>query len=551
MDSFPCIQAERNSIPGNAPQQLIKGFIMNYKLNEISIDAACEAADEFLVSKKTSSRDRIRTKLSIEEALLNYKGIFGTDAEFSMDLGGGFSKNRIRLTVPGKSVDPFNPTGTASDEDRLMENALTRMGQHPRWKYVRGANTIIITLAKKALPEWGKLLISITAAIVLGLLFRVLPADVSTTLQQDIITPLLQTFLGFLNAIAGPMIFLSVVWGIYSIGDASTFSELGRHICIRFLLYLCILTTLIALIGLSFFSFKSGSVQSGNQFSALYQMVLNIVPANLFTPFSRGNTLQILFVGTMVGITMLVIGRDTQTVADLTEQLGFIIEGMMGFITRLIPAFVFGSLLIIIASSDLGSLAAGGKFFVWSLVGCLLMMLFHTVLACVRMRISPFALWKKVLPTFIIAITTASSSAAFTANIKTCTEELGVSHRLANFGVPFGQILYKPGVPILFLFAATSVAESSGTEVSMAWYITAVVICIILSIAAPPVPGGMAASFTILFTQLTLPASDLGIILSLTSILDFVVTATNIFTGQCVLAITARSIADNTKSAGR
>jgi Na+/H+-dicarboxylate symporter len=253
----------------------------------------------------------------------------------------------------------------------------------------------------------------------------------------------------------------------------------------------------------------------------------------------------------MIGITMLIIGRDTQTVADLTEQLGFIIEGMMGFITRLIPVFVFGSLLIIIASSDLAPLAAGGKFFVWSLLGCLIMMLFHTVLACVRMRISPFALWKKVLPTFIIAITTASSSAAFTANIKTCTEELGVSHRLANFGVPFGQILYKPGVPILFLFAATSVAESSGTEVSMAWYITAVVTCIILSIAAPPVPGGMAASFTILFTQLSLPASDLGIILSLTSILDFVVTATNIFTGQCVLAITARSIEDNAKSAGR
>ena len=114
MDSFHCIQAERNTIPGNAPQQLIKGVIMNYKLNEISIDAACEAADEFLVSKKTNSRDRIRTKLSIEEVLLNYMSIFGTDAEFSMDFGDGFSKNRIRLTVPGRSVDPFNPTGTAS-----------------------------------------------------------------------------------------------------------------------------------------------------------------------------------------------------------------------------------------------------------------------------------------------------------------------------------------------------------------------------------------------------------------------------------------------------
>ena len=520
MDAFHCIQAERNSIPGNAPQQLIKGFIMNYKLNEISIDAACEAADEFLVSKKTSSRDRIRTKLSIEEILLNYKGIIGTDAGFAMDFGGGISKNRIRLTVPGSSADPFNLTGTVSDEDQIMVNALTRMGQHPRWKYVRG-------------------------------LIRMLPADLSGTLQQEIIAPLLETFLGFLNAIAGPMIFLSVIWGIYSIGDASTFSEVGRRICARFLLYLCIMTVLVGLISIPFFSFEFGYTQGGNQFSSLYQMILDIVPDNLFTPFSRGNTLQILFVGIIVGITMLLIGRDIQVVADLSEQLGYIVEGIMGFITRLIPGFVFGSLLIIIASSDLGTLVAGGKYFAWALAGNALMLLFHTVATSVSLRITPFDLWRRTLPTFIIAITTASSSAAFTANLKSCTEDLGVSQRLANFGVPFGQILYKPGVPILFLFAATSVAESSGTEVSMAWYITAVVICIILSIAAPPVPGGMAASFTILFAQLSLPASDLGIILSLTSILDFVATATNIFTGQCVLAITARSIADNAKSAGR
>ncbi len=95
---------------------------------------------------------------------------------------------------------------------------------------------------------------------------------------------------------------------------------------------------------------------------------------------------------------------------------------------------------------------------------------------------------------------------------------------------------------MLFWFAAISVAESSRIEVSVVWYVTALVVCIILSAAAPPVPGGMTASFTILFTQLGLPVSDLAVILSLTSILDFVITAANIFPGQCVLAIAARSI---------
>ena len=144
--------------------------------------------------------------------------------------------------------------------------------------------------------------------------------------------------------------------------------------------------------------------------------------------------------------------------------------------------------------------------------------------------------------TFIIALSTASSSAAFAENIKCCTERLGVSQRLANFGVPFGQILYPPGSAVLFWFAAVSVAESTGIEVSMAWYVTAVVICVILSQASPPVPGGMTASFAILFAQLGLPVSDLAVIVSLTSILDFVTTAINVHGGQCILAITARRI---------
>jgi len=65
---------------------------------------------------------------------------------------------------------------------------------------------------------------------------------------------------------------------------------------------------------------------------------------------------------------------------------------------------------------------------------------------------------------------------------------------------------------------------------------------IVLSTAAPPVPGGMSASFAILFAQLGLGNATLAVILSLTSILDFLVTATNIFSSQCVLAVTAKKL---------
>jgi len=166
------------------------------------------------------------------------------------------------------------------------------------------------------------------------------------------------------------------------------------------------------------FSLQIGNAQNGSQYSELYQMVLNIIPDNLFTPFSRSNTLQIMFVGIIIGLTMLVIGKNTQVVAELAEQLGYIVDGIMGFISKLVPVFVFGGLFNIIASSDFSSLAAGGKFFAGTLAGCILLILFHTVLTCAKMRITPLDLWKRTFSTFIIAVSTASSSAAFAENKK-------------------------------------------------------------------------------------------------------------------------------------
>ncbi len=515
---------------------------MKYTLNERNIDAVCKEAYAFLVRRKTNPKDLIHTKLSIEEVLLTYLSALGNDVAFFVDYGGGLTKNRIRLTVPGPSLDPFASTEAASDEDLFLSNVLSRMGQRPKWKYARGVNTVVYTPSKKSRPDWEKLLFAIVSAIVLGLASRALPANLSMAIRQDALSPLLGTFLGFLNAVAGPMIFLSVVWGIYSIGDASTFSEVGRRLCLRFLLSLCAMTALVALISLPFFNLMVGNAQSGNQYAELYRMVLDIIPGNLFTPFSQGNTLQIMFIGVIVGLMMLMIGKDMQVVADLVEQFGYIVDGIMGFISRLIPLFVFGSLFSIMASSELGVLAAGGKFFVSALAGCALLSLFHTVIAWVKLRMTPVEWWKKTFPTFLIALTTASSSAAFAENKKTCLKQLDISPRLTNIGMPFGQLLYPPGSSVLFWFAAVSVAESNGLEVSAVWYIIAVAISVILSLASPPVPGGMTASFAILFAQLGLPASDLAVILSLTSILDFAATATNVNGGQCILAVTARSI---------
>ena len=513
---------------------------MQYTLTNESIDNACEEVGQFLNKGNTPSKEVIRVKLGVEEVLLSYQKTFGEEAVFMLNMGSRFGKDKIRVVVPGESYDPFTSYEYSTDEDDFMRKAMVRMGKAPQWQYRRRANEVMFTSVRRTAPDWLKLLTAIVSAVVLGLLTKLSPESVRVVLQHGIIEPLINTFLGFLNAVAGPMIFLSVVWGIYSIGDATTFSDIGKKLLQKFGLFLCVTTIICVILSMPFFTLNFGNAQTGGDFSSLYQMVLDIIPSNLFTPFSRGNTLQILFVAIIVGIAVLIIGKDTQGVMDLSEQLGLIVNGIMNVISKLVPFFVFGSLFNIIVSSEFHLLMTGGKFSLGSLIGCFIVLLFHTIAGCIIMKMSPVTLWKKLSSTFIIAVTTASSSAAFSDNLNTCIDKLGVSPRIANFGVPFGQILYKPSPAILFWFAAVSTAESSGVEISINWIITAVVMCIIISAAAPPVPGGMSASFAILFSQLNLPIDNLAVILSLTSILDFIVTASNLFSVQVVLGISEK-----------
>ena len=72
----------------------------------------------------------------------------------------------------------------------------------------------------------------------------------------------------------------------------------------------------------------------------------------------------------------------------------------------------------------------------------LFILFLHTLGVAITAKISPIELWQKSFSTFLIGLTTASSSAAFADNLKVCTEKHHILPELANFAVPFGQILY-------------------------------------------------------------------------------------------------------------
>ena len=199
------------------------------------------------------------------------------------------------------------------------------------------------------------------------------------------------------------------------------------------------------------------------------------------------------------------------------------------------PLFVFGSILNMILGNDFSVFLSAYKLILAMLMGDVILLAVYLVLVCAGRKVHPRVLLKKMMPTFLIALTTASSSAAFGVNMECCEKDLGIDRRIVNFGVPLGQAIFMPGVSVMFLAVGFCMAEIYGVTVSPVWLATAFLISIVLAVAAPPIPGGALTCYTILFVQLRIPMEAIAVTIALNVILEFATTAVNLFCLQAEL----------------
>lgn len=515
---------------------------MGYKLTLGGIDAAVTEVETYLTERKKDKKDVLRIRLGVEETLLRYREQFGEDTEFFLKCGKSLGRTKVSVSLRCAMFDPFAQPGDAESSSAFMRTALAMMGDLPVWKYLNGTNEVYFTLSRESLPEWTHLIVAIGSALLIGFFMQYVPAEVREFIRDELLTPVSGTFMNLLGAISGPMIFLATVWGIYSIGDAATFSALGRRLAGRYLLGIAGFTLLVTACCIPFLSLTAGVTESeGNLFSIILRMLLQIVPGNIIEPFLSGNTLQVLFLGITMGIAMIFISEKTQTVALFAEQLNYIVQIIMDFISKLVPLFVFMSILNITIGSQTSSLMGAYKLLFFNLMGCAIILAVNTLLLLLRVKISPTLFWKKASPTFMIALTTASSAAAFGTNTSTCMEQYGIRKNLTNFGVPFGQVVYKPTAGLFFLTTALYMTECYDVPVSLTWMLTAFFMSIMLAFATPPIMGGALASFSVLFAQLGIPMEGIAVVAAVNAILDFIHTPTNLISGQTTLILAAKS----------
>ena len=508
-------------------------------LNEAGIDALSQLLAGALEQAAVNRKDIIRLRLAAEEILGLWKSEAGADTVCVFRCGSRLGRMYIEIAVPGKRMDPQEAATDAAGE-MLCSNLLAQAGLSPIYSYQDGINRLSLYPTRpQRISPLLQLLLSILGAGTAGMLLLALPAG-AAQIAAGVVNPLFNALLGVLQTLASPMIFLSVCWGIVNIGDMRMLGRIGKTVLLRFLGAVFLVTAVTAVCLVWAFRPQSGTASMGDNAAAqIYSMILGIIPGNIVTPFLEGNSLQIIFMAVCTGLVLLVLGEKASALRALLDQVNTAIQFMMEKVSRHISVFIFVSLLSLMLSDAMSNLGGVLKGLLLGMAACVVWPALYALWACMRLKAPVSTVLRKLLPAYLIALSTASSSAALSTNLETCERRLGISERIVHFAVPLGQVIFKTGGAVGFFVLAMGLAEFYGVAMPLPWVVTGVLTAGLLAIAAPPVPGGSLTCYTVLLAQLGIPAEAIGLAVAGNVILDFFMTSCGISCLQSELMLTS------------
>lgn len=495
------------------------------------IDAATAFVESGLTQLGLPHNTALRNRLMVEEVLLDWRQEEGMEPSYTVALYRRFAQVCLTLRCAGKASDP---TAQPSDENfgdgQTNRSVLGNLGLAPTWRYQNGVNVLCINQKRPARRgQLENVLIAVLLALALGGVGLLVPHAWRTGLTNILIEPLFNTFLGLFSCLVGPMMFLSVIWGMVNIGDTRQLGAIGSRLVIRFLLVSTLFGILCMGVALWFLRPALGGTQSGLEvMQSLVEMVLDIVPDNIIAPFASGNTLQILFMGVVVGAVMILLRDRVQVLVDAVEQANAIVQFLLGCLSAMLPFFIFLSVLRLIFQGVLAQSAVELLRMIALIAALTAVEIALEIFSLMRLGVSPAQAVKKLGAPLLIALSTASSSATIPAMLDCCRDELGVDQKLSGFTLPFGSVVFMPHEASLFIVAPLFAAELYGIELSPGSLVLCVINAVILSVATPPIPGGATSCFALMFLQLGIPLEAVSLATAANVVLDFTATAGDI-----------------------
>lgn len=532
---------------------------LTIKTNYQDISTAVQQMEEVLKGWKVTPDERTKSILLLEETLVKIADSTTDEDRILLIARKNYRKVSFEVKYKGKQIELSKVNDTdmnllgeeyGEEAEAVIRDMILRASKdYLSIKYSKGVNTINITVHKNEKVMIYDTIIAICLAFISGIIIRnTLPTDVVNTISTWGYSSLYTIFIRSIQMVLAPMIFFSLASCIANLTDLSS---LGRTVVKVLSCYM--LTTFIAIlvcfgidyilqpgVGIDITLPQASSKEITVEETSVLHTLLNMVPHNFVGAFANNDIIQVLILGIVVGIAIGETGKYCATLREAIDSIDALVQIVLKYIMRLMPIAVFGAVGSMTCTLDVNCMQTVGIWVLVVVLGFFVMQVLYMLMVLLFTGLNPVPFLKKFINAQITSLGTGSSCATMPVTME-CCRKCGISPRLFNFSIPLGTTINMDGFAVLLTITGLFLAELYGIHMDATVMTTFIFTVMLLSIAAPPVPGVSMACIVIVLNAIGVPLEVSTLIVGAIPFFDILTTANNIVGDGTVTLIVAKS----------
>jgi aerobic C4-dicarboxylate transport protein len=397
-------------------------------------------------------------------------------------------------------------------------------------------------------PFYRQLYAQVLAAVLLGAVLGYVRPDLAIAVQ-----PLGTAFIRAIRAIIGPIIFVTVVVGVATIGDLRQVARIG----IKSLIYFEVVSTAALLIGLAvgnLIPFGAGmnidaaslnpeavaGYVAGAKSLTLVGFLLGIIPTSFIGAFTGNEILPVLFLAVLFGLALCQLGERAKPLVQVLDLAAQGLFAVVRIIMYAAPLGAFGAIAFTVGKYGIATLAQLG----WLVAGVYAVsILFILAVLGGALRLAGLRLWR-VLGHFkdeILFVFCATSAETMIPRAMAKLERLGCPKEVVGLVMPAGFSFNMDGTAIYMSMAVLFIAQATNTELSWAQQLAILFVMLFTSKGAAGVTGGGFVALAATLPAIgVLPVGGLVLLLGVDRFMAEIRAATNLTSNIIATLVIAR-----------
>lgn len=346
-------------------------------------------------------------------------------------------------------------------------------------------------------------------------------------------------FIDIIKLFIGPIIFLTIVLGISSMGDLKKVGRIG----LKSLIYFEIVTTLSLAIGVGVaLLFKPGSIdRSKLPIEDVSKYTDQAQESFSWLHFIQSNfTIQVLLVAIFLGIILNFLKQKAFIISGL-EKISKVVFKALKYVMFLAPVAAFGAMAFTVAKFGLHTLVPLGKLLicVYVTMALFIFLVLGGIMRIYKLRITKFL--KYIKEELLIVLGTSSSETAL-PTLMGKLEDSGCTKSVVGLVVPTGYSFNLDGTSIYLSMAAIFLAQLYNVPLSFQEILLLIGILMLTSKGAAGVSGsGFVVLASTLSSMHTIPLEGLGFLWGVDKFMSEARAITNIIGNGVATVVIAKS----------